>query len=394
MSTPSSWFERYFPETIKVDRREKARSILGAIIGIFLTGIISQLFVGTGSALPWLVAPMGASAVLLFVAPASPLAQPWPVIGGNVLSALIGIVCAKLIGIPLLAAGLAVGAAIGMMFLLRCTHPPGGAIALSMALGGPAIASHGFAFALSPIGLNSLLLVAAAIAYNNLCGRRYPHIAVDHGKQHKTKDLPPSERLGITPDDLDAVMKQYNQVLDVSPDDLEEIFLRAEAHAYQRRFGVVTCADIMSRDVVKVEFGTELQPAWRLLQEHHIKALPVVNRFNRVIGIVTQADFVRACDLEIIDGLSGKLRHLLKRTPSTHSDKPEVVGQIMTTKVRTAIATLPIVNLVPLLSDAGFHQLPVVDSNERLVGMLTQSDLIAALYQSRLGQAKNIRRIK
>jgi CBS domain-containing membrane protein len=388
MSTLPSWFDRYFPETIKIDRREKARSIAGAVIGIFLTGVLSHLFIDAHSTLPWLVAPMGASAVLLFVAPASPLAQPWSVIGGNITSALIGICCSYLIDTPLLAAAVAVGAAIGTMFLLRCTHPPGGAIALSMVLGGPAIASQGVKFAFFPIGLNSLLLVTAAIAYNNLCGRRYPHIAIDHSKQHKTKDLPPSERLGITPGDLDAVLKQYNQVLDISPDDLEEIFMQVEMHAYQRRFGLVTCADIMSRDVVKVEFSTELQEAWDLLEKHQVKALPVVNRFDRVIGIVTKADFFAACQLDTVDDLPTKLRRMLKRTPSTHSDKPEVVGQIMATKIRTCLATFPIVHLVSLLSNEGFHQVPIVDTNDRLVGMVTQSDLVAALYQSDLEKIK------
>jgi CBS domain-containing membrane protein len=142
----------------------------------------------------------------------------------------------------------------------------------------------------------------------------------------------------------------------------------------------------MSRDVVKVEFGTELQEAWDLLEKHQVKALPVVNRFDRVIGIVTRADFIQACELNSIDNFSGKLRRLLKRTPSPHSDKPEVVGQIMATKVHTCLSTLPIANLVSLLSDEGYHQVPVVDANERLIGMLTQSDLIAALYQSRLGR--------
>ncbi|MGH8809776.1 MAG: HPP family protein, partial [Noviherbaspirillum sp.] len=363
--------------------RERARSLLGAVLGVFFTGLLSQFLTGSDSAAPWIAAPLGASAVLLFAVPASPLAQPWPVIGGNVLSALIGVSCAKLIGYPVVAASLAVGAAIMAMFALRCTHPPGGAIALGAALGGPTVAQYGYGFALSPIALNSLILLFLAIAYNKLCGRRYPHFAPDHANPHKTADALPTERLGVTPADLDAALRQYNEVLDISRDDLEEILLRTEMHAYQRRFGEVTCGDIMSRDVVKVEFGTQLQDAWRLLREHRIKALPVVNRFNRVIGIVTQYDFLKHSDLDAIDGFSEKLRNFLRRTPHTHAEKPEVAGQIMTKHVRTASVDQPIASVVPLFSDTGLHHLPIVDANERLVGILTQSDLVAALYRSR-----------
>ncbi|RJF96730.1 HPP family protein [Noviherbaspirillum cavernae] len=389
MNSLHSRLRRYFPEAVKIDAREKARSFVGALLGIFITAVLSQWLIGSDPVLPWLVAPMGASAVLLFAVPASPLAQPWSVLGGNVISALVGVTCAKLIGVPLAAASIAVGAAIAIMFALRCVHPPGGAVALSAALGGPAIAAHGYGFALSPVALNSILLLATAIAYNKLCGRRYPHFATDHANQHRTADARPTERLGVNPEDLDAALAQYNQVLDISRDDLEEILSRTEMHAYQRRFGEVKCGDIMSHDVVKVEFGTELQPAWRLLRQHRIKALPVVNRFNRVIGIVTQYDFIKQSELDEIDGFSDKLRRFLKRTTGTHAEKPEVVGQIMTTAVRTASVNQPIVSLVPMFSDTGLHHLPVVDDNERLVGIVTQSDLVAALYQSRLQQSEN-----
>ncbi|MEG8058719.1 HPP family protein [Sphingomonas sp. 22L2VL55-3] len=76
--------------------------------------------------LPLLVAPIGASAVLIFAVPASPLAQPWSVVGGNIISALVGVTAARFVPIPYLAAGVAVGGAILVMSLLRCLHPPAG----------------------------------------------------------------------------------------------------------------------------------------------------------------------------------------------------------------------------------------------------------------------------
>jgi CBS domain-containing membrane protein len=375
---------RYFPDPITIDTKERAKSLLGALIGICVTGLVSRFFIGPDSVLPWLVAPMGASAVLLFAVPASPLAQPWPVIGGNVLSALVGVACGIYLSDPLALACVAVGAAIAVMFALRCVHPPGGAVALGTALGGPAIAKYGYWFALSPVALNSFLLLLTAIVYNNLCGRRYPHFGAVHGKQHRTADAPPSERLGITPEDLDAALKQYNQALDISRDDLQEILARTEMQAYQRRVGQVTCGDIMSRDVVRVQPETGLRQAWRLLRGHRIKALPVVDRSGCVIGIVTQQDFIER----------GGLRGLLPLMPRLYLGKPDTVGQIMTSAVRTVSVGDPIAGLVPLFSDGGLHQAPVVDGERRLVGILTQSDLIAALYRSGLqGEQPRLRHV-
>ncbi|MGE5623100.1 MAG: HPP family protein [Bacillota bacterium] len=367
-----------------VNGKERVRACCGALLGILLTGLVTRIAFGAAAPLPLLIAPMGASAVLLFAQPASPLAQPWPIVGGNFVSALVGAACAQWISDPVMAAALAVAGAIGLMFALRCLHPPGGAIAMTAVLGGPGIHAAGFRFALFPVAINSLLLLAVAVVFNNATRRRYPHLPPDHSNTHHTKDALPGDRIGFTPADLDDVLKQYNQVLDVARDDLEALFMQTEMHAYRRRFGEIACADIMSRDVVAVEFGTELEEAWMLLRKHKVKALPVLDRARRVIGIVTFVDFMKHANLDVYQGFDQKLRHFIRRTAHTHSNKPEVVGQIMTRQVKTVRDDMHIVELVPLLSDLGLHHIPVIDHERRLAGMITQSDLIAALYRGRL----------
>jgi CBS domain-containing membrane protein len=382
----SGWLREFIPGPMAVDGAERIRACCGALFGILLTGIVTALALGPSTGVPLLLAPMGASAVLLFAAPASPLAQPWPVIGGNIVAALIGVTCANLIGEPILAASIAIGASIAAMFALRCLHPPAGAIALTAVLGGSAIHAQGYQFALFPVGLNSVLILLVAILFNNATRRRYPHSSqLEHRTSHNTADVRPSDRLGFTPADLDEVLNQYNQVLDVSRDDLESLFLQAEQHAYRRRYGDITCADVMSRDVVTVVYGTSLEEAWTLLHAHHIKALPVIDRARRVVGIVTLSDFMKHADLELHEGFDARLRSLIRRTLHTHSDKPEVVGQIMTAPAQTAGIATHIVELVPLLSDEGLHHVPIVDDERRLAGMVTQSDIVAALYRGRLG---------
>jgi len=371
-----------------VNGRERFRASCGALLAIMLTGLVSHFALDSGTNLPALIAPMGASAVLLFAQPASPLAQPWSIVGGNVVSAAVGVACAQWIGEPMLAAAMAVAGAIAAMFALRCLHPPGGAIALSAVLGGPAVHAAGFSYLWAPVGLNSLLLLAVALLFNNATRRRYPHIVQrDHSNVHETADAPPGDRVGFTPADLDDVLKQYNQVLDVSRDDLESLFMQAEMHAYRRRFGEITCAEIMSRDIVTVEYGTTLEDAWTLLRRHKIKALPVIDRARRIVGIVTFVDFMKHANLDVYPRFDEKLRRFIRRTLDTHSDKPEVIGQIMTKTVRTVSTDMHIVDLVPLLSDIGLHHVPVIDKERRLAGMITQSDLIAALYRGRLADA-------
>jgi CBS domain-containing membrane protein len=364
---------------------EQWRSTLGALLALACTGWLSLQM--TGPAGLWLIAPMGASSVLLFCLPGSPLAQPWSVIGGNVVSALVGIACVKPFGAGLMTAPLAGGLAILAMFALRCLHPPGGAVALTAVLAGPGVHAMGFQFALLPVALNSLLMVGAAVAFNNLSGRRYPHPhrSVLDGS-HATEDAAPTARLGFQREDLDEVLKEYGQVLDVSRDDLENILLATEAHAYERRFGVITCGAIMSKDVITAEFATELGEAWRTMRYHHVHAMPVLNRARRVIGIVAQGDFLRYSDLDDYRTLGARLRHLISRTGQTHSDKPEVVGQIMSAAVKGAYVDTPIVELVPMMANRGLHHIPVLDREDRLAGMVTQSDVIAALVQSRLSE--------
>lgn len=385
------WLDGFLPKPSNASRTEQVRAGAGALFGLLLTALLTPLllrvFGNDAPGMAFLIAPMGASAVLLFGVPASPLAQPWSVFGGNVVSAVVGVTVARLIGNPVLAAPVAAGAAIVCMFLMRCLHPPGGAVALTAVLAGPAVHAAGYEFAFVQVALNTALMVLAALAYNKLTGRRYPHSQQSTLQPvHATGDPAPISRIGFSSGDLDAVLKRYGQVLDVSRDDLENIILATEMEAYERRFGIITCGAIMSRDAVTVEFGTSLNEAWTLLRKHKLHALPVLNKARRVIGVIAQSDFLHhgEVELESGSGFGARLRHLLAPSGSSHSDKPEVVGQLMTPKPLTARFDTPIVELVPIMSNTGLHHIPVIDQEDRFAGMVSQSDLLAALYESRL----------
>ncbi len=371
IASVAAFLARFRPLPTRVNARERSRAFLGAGFGILVTALLARWWVGgDGSATPWLVAPLGASAVLVFAVPASPLAQPWSVIGGNVISALIGSACAHLIGDPAWAAAMAVAAAIAAMFALRCLHPPGGASALLAALG-----AVGPGFALFPMLVDSALLVTAGVVYNQLTGRRYPHAA--SGPAHA-----PAKPGRFSAADLDAALQHYNQVLDVSRDDLESILAHAEAAAYERTFGHLRCADVMTPQPLAVQFGTPLGDAWALMRERRIKALPVIDQARRVVGILTVADFMRHAGWEQRVGVGDRLRALLRRDGRSQADKPEAVGQIMTREVRVISADRLVADLVPLFSEDGHHHIPVIDDDRRLVGIITQTDVVRALYRA------------
>jgi CBS domain-containing membrane protein len=391
MSSPSAtvpWWHAFLPARTAISHRERLRAAIGALAGLAVAGAVGLATMGAaGGSLPWLVAPMGASAVLLFCLPASPLAQPWSILAGNLVAGAVGVTVARWVADPLSAAALAMGLAIFAMYALRCLHPPSGAMAVVAVLGGPSVHAAGYGFLLAPVTLNGLVLVVAAIAWNRLTGRRYPHsqrVAVPH--PHATADVPPIARLGFTAEDLHAVLAAREEMVDISEDDLEDLILETERHAHRRRFGETRCEHVMSRDVVSVEFATPLDEAWTLMRNHAVPTLPVVDRARRVIGMLSREDILREADRRDERDPAARLRALLRRTDGLHSDKVEVVGQVMSSPAITVATSLPLVELVPRMADGGPHHVPVVDEREKLVGVIASSDVIAALYEAGLAQ--------
>ena len=125
-----------------------------------------------GFAGPVLATSMGAAAVLMFAAPESPLASHWAFVGGNLVSAVIGVSVFLVAGGASWSGGLAVGLSILAMHLLRCQHPPGGATALMAVLGGPGVHQLGYGYVLAPIGLNILIFEAFVLAHRWLLNRK------------------------------------------------------------------------------------------------------------------------------------------------------------------------------------------------------------------------------
>jgi len=308
------------------------------------------------------------------VLPSSPMAQPWAVIGGNLVSAIIAIACVNLLDHPILSVPVAVGLSILGMFVLRCLHPPAAATAMLIALG----SLSSFQFALFPVLINSLILVVTGVFYNNMTGKRYPDF-------FNLKNIK-NEQVLINSKEIDLVLSRYNQVIDINKADLAALIGQVEMTAYEYKLEGIKCSGIMTKDVRFLDVSTPLEVAWKTLRDNHIKAMPVIDRGRRVVGMVTLEDFLKHADIDFHQKfgqrMRGFLRSGLKGIERTLTAYPDAVGQIMTKKVRVISETRNVMDLVGIFHGQGHHHLPVIDANQALVGIITQSDFVAAIDKS------------
>ncbi len=155
-------------------------AFLGSFLGISTIGLMGEYLRGLAHTdKVFLIGSFGASAVLVYAAANSPLAQPRNVVGGHLLGALVGVTTAQGVGAPewlWLGAALAVSCSIVVMIVTKTLHPPGGATALLAVIGSERIQAMGYLYVLFPVLTGVLILVGIALVVNNIPPRRcYPY---------------------------------------------------------------------------------------------------------------------------------------------------------------------------------------------------------------------------
>jgi len=383
-------FLEYFTvDPVNLSIKAKLLSLLACFCSIFFIALITKI-ISPWPGYPMIVASMGASAIILFFIPGSPLAQPWPFVGGQLLSALVGVACALNITEISTAAAYAVGISVLIMLLLRCLHPPAAATSLTPIMAGDSITSLGYSFVLVPVAVNVITMLFLVIIINRwVMGREYPSpLPVKKKTNQRHTTLAPTHHVGFSEQDLDLALKDSDVFIDMTHAELGHLFTQVEMNAFKRVKGDILCADIMIKGVTAVEYGTEVEDAWELMRNKRLKAVPVIDRARRVIGIVTWNDFFKFIDLNAYESFQDKFRNFIRRTADVTASKPEAVGLIMTSTVVTLPETTHIADLVSLMSIHGHRQIPIVNSELRLVGMVYQANLIAALYNEQLAHNK------
>lgn len=289
-------------ETKKVSHIERIASALGGFISILCIIVICQWFIGN-TGIELLVASMGATAVLLFAVPHGQMSQPWAVLGGHVISAVIGVSCALYISNNLLAAGAAVGLAIGVMYYLKCVHPPGGATALSAVMGGEAIQSLGYQFVITPVLINTLVILSIALVFNYLFKwRRYPLYLY---KKQQTKSPSFSDSAEISHGDFVYALSQVDSFVDVSEYDLLHIYELATNRSRDRRNYI---EDIKTGEYYSNgEYGENWSVRQILDESTHqdtnkdmLSYKTVAGMGRRTSGIISRADFAKWARYKVI----------------------------------------------------------------------------------------------
>ncbi|MDD2919133.1 HPP family protein [Rhodoferax sp.] len=357
---------------------EQWRSSFGALLGIGLCGFLLH-------AMPlhsnWLIAPIGASVVILFVQPHSPVAQPWSVISSYFFATLVGLVCTHLIPNAVFAAAVGVAVTVWLMIKFNGIHPPGGALVLLMVLDGPGGLTQ-TSQTVSLVALNVLLMLLFAWLINTwLLGRPYPYrVSLEKVQNHNTRDLAPMQRSGLDHTDLASAVTALNTFVDIQEDELVSLYNLAVEHAFERHIGLA-CGDVMSRDVITVKTDTHIELAWNRLRHHRVKALPVLDHADRLVGILSVADFLRQMDDTSAAGLAMHLQGMLQRMPGAKPKRAIYVHQIMSTVVSSARLDTPITEVMGLMIEKNLPHIPVIDEDRKVLGIVTQTDTLAALYK-------------
>ena len=218
----ASWVRKPLPGE---SSRGTALALLAMGVAVLLAASAGAWTHGRGESMPWIAPSMAASAVLVFVLPSSPFAQPWPVAGGSCLSALVGVAAGKAFGHGSLACALAVVLAVIIMLLTRSLHPPAAAAAVLGALGG----SAGWLFPVAPVGLNLVVVIVVGLIFHRVSGHTYPHVPVSAMAMPAARGLP-----AIEDEDIDAVLSEVGMGFDIEPDDLRTLLTRLDAHVAAR----------------------------------------------------------------------------------------------------------------------------------------------------------------
>ncbi|WP_241557966.1 HPP family protein [Falsirhodobacter deserti] len=363
---------------------EVFRAGIGAGIGLAVAGLLLAASVDLKTGL-FLIAPFGASAVLIFAVPNSPLAQPWSAIVGNSIAALVGVVACMTVGDPALRVALAVGGSVAAMLLMRAVHPPGGAVAMTAALSPDTVGQLGPWFAFAPVAAGTTILVLAGCIYARATGRHYP---MRHAPQSPTPpDVSPVARIGLREEELAAILRNYRQSLNLGTEDLARLIGAAEMQAASHRSGDLTAADIMSRDLVTVGPDTPLGEVANLFRDHGFTSLPVVQEGDKFLGVIFQIHLIRRAREDVFR-LDRGFGSAMKRLLDSRLTTPVRAADIMGTAMPRATTGTPVAALLPMMADGICDAVPVLERG-RIVGIVTRTDMIAALARRSLSARDN-----
>ncbi|MBB4120712.1 HPP family protein [Martelella radicis] len=360
--------------------KEALRAGIGAFIGLGLVGLFVLSPVIDLTTGLYLVAPFGATSVLLFAVPNSPLAQPWSAIMGNTIAAVIGVIVGMLVPNPAVGVALAVGLSIIVTMFCRAVHPPAGAVAMTAVLNADAVEQLGFWFALTPVALGTAALVCAASAYAHFTGRHYPFRQFNDQSKHRTGDHNPSERLGLSESELAQILERYRQSFNLGVEDLARLIGAAELQASTHTTAPFQSSDVMSRDLITVGPDAKLDEVADLFEHHKFTSLPVVSENKEFLGVIFQIHLIKRASKTALNGQNSFMKSF-RQMLGRNTEEDMLARDVMATAGPHASSDTPIAALLPMMADGEVDAVPILDGN-RIVGIVTRTDLIAAMARN------------
>jgi CBS domain-containing membrane protein len=184
---------------------------------------------------------------------------------------------------------------------------------------------------------------------------------------------PPSE------EDLRAALRDMKAYMDITEEDLKKIYEIALRHARERIVSQVPVKDVMSKSVVTIKRDADLHEAARLLSENRISGMPVVDDNNRVIGVISEADVLMLAGMRKGHTFKDVLRKILGEPVPTRTTSRDKVEDVMSFPPITSKADDNIAEVAKILDERRIKRLPVVDSEGRLVGIVSRADIVRAM---------------
>ncbi len=367
----------WYVDVQPLSRGERWRSSLGGFLFIGIAGFILAYFPAGNRGL---LASVGASAVILYALPHSPAAAPWSLVGGYMASTFSALLSLWLIPYPPLAAAFAVGGAIWLMARLKCVHPPGGSLALLVTFAAPQH-WHDYRTLGAAIAANTLLAAGLALLINRgILHRPYPQWGPPNPSTQANPSPAPLPHTLLLHEDLDYAFRQVDTFVDVDETELVTLFDLAVNHAHERQQTLV-CSDLMSPNPVTISTDSPVDQAWSLLQKQPSLALPVVDTDGVFRGLLSQPSFFNATS----DVATPSWRTFIPQgLPFTRSTgQPQSIAHLMDTSATVVYEKTPFPTFMETWSTDSSHPVTVLDSNHRVIGIISQRDIIQALYRER-----------
>jgi CBS domain-containing membrane protein len=182
----------------------------------------------------------------------------------------------------------------------------------------------------------------------------------------------------ICDEDVEAAIKDLKLNLSLSAEELQKIYTVAFRHAQARCASAMCVRDAMTRNVLSLNKFDDISNAVKLLAEKSISGLPVVDRENRVVGVISEADVVSMVGSRRAHTFKEILRSIVGH-PLPERKMGHLVGDIMTSPAITVTPDTEISEAVRLMDGRRIRRLPVVDKDQRLVGLISRSDIVKAM---------------